>query len=116
MSLSFTSFAFDKALYNPGDVITLTVDYVSSDVAAATAVASAVTVALTDSSGTASQTSDGSVAFPDFNTSVTGTEPEPVSVSVTDSRSPSGTWTVVSNAFTGTTAPFPGVAVLTSVA
>jgi len=116
MSLAFTSFSFDKTLYNPLDVITLTVEYVSSDTAAASSVASAVTVVLADSTGTASQASDGSAVFPDFTTAIPATGAEPVTVSASDSRTPSGTWTVASNSFTGSTAPFTGTAVLTSVA
>jgi hypothetical protein len=42
--------------------------------------------------------------------------PDPVTVSATDSRSPSGSWTVVSNSIDSTQTPFAGTAVLTSVA
>jgi len=114
MSLAFTSFVFDKPVYNPGDAVTLTVAYTSDDVEAAAAVASAVTVSLSDSASAASQTSDGSAAFPDLSVQGAGSTPLPTTVSASDPRP--GTWTLVSNAFAGDAAPFAGTAVLTSVA
>lgn len=117
MSLAFTSFAFDKAVYNPGDAITLTVVFTSDDVVPAASVASAVSVTLSDdASGSVTQTSDGSAAFPDFSVETVSDTAQPVNVSATDTRTPSGTWTVQSNSFAGTAAPFTGTAVLTSVA
>lgn len=116
MALVFTSFNFDKAVYNPGDTITLTVGYTSDDLVAASSVASAVTVALSDEAGTAAQTSDGSASFPDFNVETTSETPQPTTVSAEDNRAVPGAWAVQSNAFSGDTAPFAGVAVLTSVA
>jgi hypothetical protein len=41
---------------------------------------------------------------------------QPVAVSAVDNRTAPGTWTLVSNSFTGASAPFAGTAVLTSVA
>jgi len=117
MSLAFTSFAFDQPEYAPGAVITLTVEYSSSDLEAASSVASAVTASLSDStSGTVTQASDGSAAFPDFTVSTPASTAEPVTVSATDNRTAPGTWTLVSNTLSGTAAPFTGVAVLTSTA
>jgi hypothetical protein len=117
MSLAFTSFTFDQAQYSPGQTITLTAAYTSTDPAEASSVASAVTVVLSDAaSGTVTQTSDGSPAFPDFTTSVSADSAQPTTVSATDSRSTPGVWTLVSNSFTGTAAPFTGTAVLTSTA
>lgn len=112
MALSFTSWSFDSASYAPGSTITLTVSYSSTDEAAASDVANAVTVALSDaSSGSVSQSSDSSGNFPEFTVSTPSGAAEPVEVSATP-----GTWTVVSNAFAGAASPFEGTAVLTSVA
>jgi len=107
VALAITSITFDKPVYNPGDVITLTVDYTSTDLISVPEVTSTATVELTDAAGSTSGTSD-------FLVQPAGTEPEPTTAVVTDNRG--GAWALVSNAFTGTTAPFPGVAVLTSAA
>jgi len=114
MSLAFSSFIFDKAIYNPGDAITLTVNYTSDDLDPGTSVATAVTVALSDTAGTVTQASDGSAAFPDLTVETPSGTPMATSVSASDPRP--GTWTLVSNAFSGGAAPFAGQAVLTSVA
>ena len=53
MSLAISSWVFDKAVYNPGDLITLTVSYTSTDVLPANALTHAVTVMLSDATGTA---------------------------------------------------------------
>ena len=116
MSLAISSWVFDKAVYNPGDLITLTVSYTSTDVLPANALTHAVTVMLSDATGTATQASDASASFPDFTTETPSGVPEPVTVTVTDSRVPSGVWTLVSDSFTGTVSPFTGTAVLTSTA
>lgn len=114
MSLAFSSFVFDKAIYIPGDVITLAVNYTSDDLDPGTSVVTAVSVALSDAVNTASQTSDGSASFPDLTVETPSGTPSAVSVSATDPRP--GTWVLVSNAFSGDVAPFAGQAVLTSVA
>lgn len=117
MSLAFTSFTFDQPEYNPGQTITLSVVYTTTDLAAATTVTSAVTAVLTDAtSGSVSQASDGSASFPNFVVSNPSGSPEPVDVTVTDDRTTPGTWTLVSNTVAGTAAPFTGTAVLTSTA
>ena len=117
MSLSFTSWSFDAAQYSPGSTITLTVSYSSTDELPADDVTSAVTVAAVDAtSGTVSQTSDASGNFPPFTVSTAASAPEPVEVSATDARTTPGTWTLVSNEFTSTSAPFTGTAVLSSTA
>jgi hypothetical protein len=107
MSLSITSATFDQAVYDPGDTITLTVDYSSTDSAPADVI-STVTVTATDASGTATSPATLTVAGG-------SQQAEPVTVSASDSRVPSGTWTVISNTVSGT-GPFTGVAVLTSLA
>lgn len=116
MSLSITSFNFDKTIYNPGDTITLTVGYSTDDVAAGTSVSTAVTANAFNTADTASQTSDGSASFPMFTVETLDGAPLAVSVNVTDPRP--GTWTQVSNSFDAgvTAAPFTGTAVLSSVA
>jgi protein-disulfide isomerase-like protein with CxxC motif len=103
-ALSITSVSFDKASYNPGDVITLTVIYASQDSApAATAFKAQVTAA--DSQTSAEQT----VPF-----TISGAQQMlPVTVTVTDSRP--GTWTLLSDTVTGS-GPWTGTAVLTSTA
>lgn len=110
MALTFTSLTFDQASYAPGQAITLTVDYTSTDEAPASSVTNAVTVALADAaSGSVTQSQDFTVSTP-------ANEAEPVTVSATDDRSTPGTWTLVSSALTGTAPPFSGTAVLTSAA
>ena len=117
MALSFTSWSFDSASYAPGAAITLTVEYSSTDEAAATDVASAVTATLSDTtSGSVSQSSDTSGNFPDFTVSTPANEAESVTVSAVDDRAVPGVWTVVSNVFAAGGPPFEGTAVLTSVA
>lgn len=107
MALSISSLTFDKATYNSGDPVTLTVDYVSDDASTAADVTSNVTVTVSDSENTATGTQPFSVAG--------AASMLPASVSATDDRSPAGTWTLVSNAVTGSN-PWNGTAVLTSVA
>lgn len=114
MSLAFSSFVFDKAVYAPGDPISLTVNYTSDDLDPGTQVATPISAALSDAVNTASQSSDGTAAFPDFTVETPSGTPMATSVSVTDPRP--GTWILVSNSFTGDVAPFAGQAVLTSVA
>jgi hypothetical protein len=114
MSLAFTSFVFDKPSYVTGDAVSLTVTYTSDDLDPGTSVDTAVTVAVTDAVGTVSQTSDGSPAFPGFTTVTPSGTPMATTVSATDPRP--GTWTLVSNSFAGSAAPFDGTAVLSSVA
>lgn len=116
MALAFSSFVFDKGLYNPGDTITLTVSFTSDEVVPASTVASAVSVTLSDSAGSATKTSDGTAAFPDLSVEFASDTPQPVTAAATDTRSPSGSWTAHSVTFTGSSAPFAGTAVLTSVA
>jgi hypothetical protein len=116
MSLAITSFSFDQPSYPPGAVVTLTVGYTSTDVAAASSVATAVTVALSDADNSATQVSDGSATYPDLTTVTPGTNAEATTVSATDSRTPSGTWTLVSNNISGSAPSFTGIAVLTGTA
>lgn len=115
MSLTITGWSFDQSVYNPGAVVTLTIDYTSTDSSAAD-VSSAVTVTVSDAtSGAVTQASNGSVAFPDFTTAGAASA-DPTTVTVSDNRPTPGTWTQVSNTLSGTAAPFSGVAVFTSVA
>ena len=114
MALTITGWTFDQPVYNPGATITLTVNYSSTDETISN-VSSSVLVTMTDSAGSASQTSDGSVNFPDFATAGAVTA-DPTTVSVSDNRSPAGTWTEVSNTLSGTVSPFAGVAIFSSVA
>jgi hypothetical protein len=116
VALTFTSFSFDQPEYNPGQTITLTVDYTSTDLAAASDVTSAVTVTLTDAAGTLAQASDGSASFPQFTVATPADTAQPVTVTATDNRTAPGTWALVSSTLSGTAAPFTGVAVLTSTA
>jgi hypothetical protein len=117
MSLAFISFSFDQPSYSPGQTINLTVVYTSTDLAAASSVASAVSVTLNDSaSGSVAQASDGSAAFPMFATAIPADSAQPVTVSATDNRATPGAWAVVSNSLAGDAAPFTGTAVLTSTA
>lgn len=116
MTLAFTSWSFDKPVYTPGEPITLTVEFTSSDLVSSAAVASAVTVVLSDAAGQATQASDASGNFPEFSTQASSDTPQPVTASATDSRTPSGTWTAGPVTFTGAAAPFSGTAVLTSTA
>ena len=112
--LAIQSLVFDKAVYAPGDTVSLTVNYTSDDLDPGTSVVTAVSVAVSDAANTVTQASDGSAAFPDLTVETLSGTPMATSVSATDPRP--GTWTLVSNAFSGTEAPFQGVAVLTSVA
>lgn len=114
MSLTFSSFNFDKPLYNQDDPINLTVTYTSDDLDSGTTVTTAVSVALSDVSNTATQVSDGSAAFPEFSVETPSGAPQAVSVTATDPRP--GTWILVSNSFAGDSAPFTGTALLSSVA
>ena len=116
MSLAFTSWSFDSPSYVSGQVVTLSVLYTSTDVVPDATLANAVTVSLSDASGSLSQSSDTSGSFPSFETETPSSTPQPTSVSASDSRSPSGTWTVVSNSIDSSQTPFAGTAVLTSVA
>jgi hypothetical protein len=116
MSLAFTSWSFDAASYSSGQTITLTVEYTSTDVVPDATVANAVTLSLSDSASSISQSSDTSGNFPSFETEAVSNTAQPTTISATDSRSPSGTWTVVSNNIDSTQTPFAGTAVLTSVA
>lgn len=116
MSLAFTSWSFDSASYVTGQTITLTVDYTSTDVVPDATVANAVALTLSDAAGSISQSSDASGNFPSFETEAVSNTPQPTTVSATDSRSPAGSWAVVSNTLDQTQTPFAGVAVLTSVA
>lgn len=110
MALTITGITFDKAVYNPGDTITCTVDYTSTDAAPAAPATPTVTVTVSDSApSTASQDATFSVA-------AAGSSPLATTVSAVDDRTPAGTWTVVSNDLSGTGSPWEGVAVLTSVA
>lgn len=114
MSLVFQSFVFGKVTYAPGDPVSLTVNYTSDDLDPGTSVITAVTAMLSDAAGTASQTSDGSASFPNLVVETPSGTPMTTSLSVTDTRP--GTWTLVSNSFSGDAAPFAGQAILTSVA
>jgi hypothetical protein len=114
MSLAFTSFVFDKNIYAPGEPVQLTVTYTSDDLNPGTSVVTAVSVALSNAAGTVSQVSDGSASFPDLTVETPSGTPLATSVSATDPRP--GTWTLISNVFSGSAAPFTGTAVLTSVA
>jgi hypothetical protein len=116
MPLAFTSWSFDASSYTPGQAVNLTVLYTSTDVVPDATLANAVTVALSDASGSLSQSSDASGNFPSFETETVSNSPQPTTVSATDSRSPSGTWTVVSNTLDASQTPFAGTAVLSSVA
>lgn len=118
MSLTFTSWNFDQPSYvsGSGAAITLTIQYASSDLADGSDIVSAVTAVLSDTSGTLSQVSDTSGNFPSLITVAPGDSPDPTAVSAADSRATPGVWTLVSNSFSGGTAPFVGTAVLTSVA
>lgn len=107
-SLVITSLSFDKPVYNPGDVITLTVQYTSADFTGGS-VTSEVAVTVADAMASASGSAPFAVS--------TGTEvPVPATVTVTDDRTPPGTWILVSDVLAGTSSPFAGTAVLTSVA
>lgn len=116
MSLAFTSWSFDSASYVTGQTVTLTVLYTSTDVVQDATLANAVTVSLSDASSSLSQSSDTSGSFPSFETETVSNTPQPTTVSASDSRSPSGTWTVVSNTLDASQTPFAGSAVLTTVA
>lgn len=114
--LAFTSFTFDRVVYAPGQAITLTVSYTSDDLDPGSSAETAVTAALSDAASTVSMTSDGSPAFPGFTVETPSGTPMATTVTVSDPRP--GTWILVSNSFDPavTVAPFPGMAVLTSVA
>lgn len=114
MSLVFQSFVFGKVTYAPGDPVSLTVNYASDDLDPGTSVVTAVTAMLSDAAGTVSQTSDGSASFPNLVVETPSGNPMTTDLTATDTRP--GTWTLASNSFSGSAAPFQGVAVLTSVA
>jgi hypothetical protein len=95
---SITSLTFDKPAYNPGDTITLTVDYVP-DTAGVNPVTSTATVNVTDANGNV--TASDSAPFT-VNEPVAGGD----TVSVTDSGG--RTWTQQSNS--GTVAVFTATA------
>ena len=116
MSLSFTNWSFDQASYVPGSTITLTVNYSSDDLVPDVDVVSAVTVAISDAAGTASQSSDTSGNFPSFTVAPVSDTPQPTTVVASDTQTPPGVWTLVSNTFSGSVAPFAGIAILSGVA
>jgi hypothetical protein len=107
MSLVISSLFFDKLVYNPGEVVTLTVDYTSTDSSPAD-IASTVTVTAVDASSTA-------VPVTGTLTVAAAGQAQAVTVGASDDRIPPGTWVLVSNAVSGT-GPFTGIAVLTSTA
>jgi hypothetical protein len=116
MALNITGWTFDESVYNPGDTITMTVNYTSSDVTPDGNVDNPITVTVTDADSTQAVASVDATPFPNFTVSAEGTA-EPTTVSAADTRTPLGVWTVVSNDLTpGTDAPFDGIAVLTSTA
>jgi len=100
--------SFDKAVYNPGDVITLTVDYGTDDSAGGGNIVSEVTAVVSDSENSASSTSS-------FTVDSGPATPLPTSVSASDNRPSPGTWALGSNDISGS-GPWTGVAVLTSMA
>lgn len=106
MALNISSATFDKTVYNPGDVVTLTVGYTTDDSSTVDSTFNAA-VTVSNSADTASVTAPFEVSG--------AVQMLPVTVSVSDDRSPAGAWSVVSNTVTGA-GPWDGVAVLTSVA
>jgi hypothetical protein len=117
MSLSIMSWSFDKGLYNPGDTMTLTVNYTTTDTTGGQGdVAFPITVALSDASSSVSLTSTGAIDFPDFTLNEGAVSPQLTTVSVSDARTPPGTWALVSNTISTSVSPYPGTAVFTSVA
>jgi hypothetical protein len=110
MSLSITSVTLDQAAYNPGETVTLTVDYVSTDFTGSAGSTVTVNATVSDSVNTAS------LDTATFTINGTGEVVMPTTVTASDSRTPSGTWVLVSNSLSGTTSPFNGTAVLTTTA
>ena len=120
MSLTLTHVTFDKPVYNPGDTITATLGYVSTDYTGDLSVLDSFTMSftLTDTSG--SSTFSSASGDPQFSFSVT--EPgnaEAEAVSATASDSGSRTWTQQSSeitSFTPTSGASQGTIVITAVA
>lgn len=104
MSITLTSAAFDKSSYAPGDLVTLTIGYSSTDTQANPGTGSqevAVSVTLTDTAGT---TTNSPVEAPStlYTVNTPDTMAQPVTVSAAESPYPSGpptdrTWNVVSS-------------------
>jgi hypothetical protein len=116
MSLMINSWSFDQPSYTTGQTITLTVDYTPDTTGGTVITVSDITVTATDASNTATAVSTaGNSDFPAFT--VDSGSPETAveaTLTVTDNRTPPGTWTLVSNILSDS--PFAGVAVFTSVA
>lgn len=104
MSITLTSASFDKTSYSPGDTVTLTLGYTSTDTQAnpdAGTETFAADLTLSDSS---SGISPNPAASPStiYQLVIPATEPQPVAISANDVNYPSGsstgrTWTLVSN-------------------
>lgn len=117
MALTITNWAFDQPVYTSGQMITLTINYTSTDfTGGGEPVSSTVTVTVTDEAGDATQTSDDSGNFPGFSVNGSVVVVDPTTAEVTDDRTPPGTWTEVSNVLTGDASPYTGVAVFTTTA
>jgi hypothetical protein len=100
--------SFDQSVYNPGAVITLTVDYTTDDSTGGGNIVSEVTAVVSDSENSASSTGS-------FTVDSGPATPLPITVTASDNRPSPGTWTLTSNDVTGS-GPWTGVAVLTSEA
>jgi hypothetical protein len=107
--LTIGTMSFDKSLYNPGDTITFTVNYTSTDFTGTPNQNFEATATVSDTVSTTSSSLGFAVAG-------TGETVLPTTVSATDNRPTPGTWTLVSNVISGTAPTWTGVAVLTSVA
>lgn len=104
MSIALTSAAFDKTSYAPGDLITLTLGYTSTDTRANPDAGSADFAANIHISDAAGSISPNPANAPStiYEVVTPDTEPQDMSVSATDVNYPSGsgtgrTWTLFAN-------------------
>jgi len=104
MSITLTAASFDKTSYAPGDLVTLTIGYTSTDVQADPGAGSsqyAVQLTLTDTAGT-TQPVPTNAPITIYTEATPATEPQPVSVGATETvypgSTPTGrTWGLTSN-------------------
>lgn len=116
MAITWESTSFDKSSYVPGETVTCTVQYTSTDTQADPGAGTntcTLSITVTDAEGTA--TLSGPAGVFDFHETVPSTEPQPTTVAATDTGS--HTWAVTSNtleSFNAATGESTWTAVLTT--
>jgi hypothetical protein len=113
MALTVGPLVLDQSVYHPGDTITLTVNYSSTDFTGTPDSTFVVTPMISD---TSNSTEGGPVNTAVVTVAGTGEVVEPTTVTASDNRTPPGVWLLTSNTVTGSAPTWSGVAVLTSTA